>query len=332
VLFPSERTTAAEMLAALEREMRADPRFEYGSTRLSVLNLKPRAGSRGLLSLGERCCSVDGLLGIVPTPEPTAIPAISVELLDRAPIRRAGGTARVANAAALPPRRSYGAGQRCRRSAFLSRAGPVKPTRAPNWPPRCALFSIRRSGRRRPAAGPMRFHRPLSVAEAELNFDDRACRRNPARVFEQWFRELDAEAVTLVFASAYLNNPASLFGHTLLRLDRRGQTEQTRLLAYAVNYAADDSNSTPDVRGGWNHRRVPRQVRHPALLPAGPHLQRSGKPRHLGIPTESSRAACGDCWNTSGNCAASVRLLLFPGKLRLATADLAGSRRSDVGG
>ena len=60
---------------------------------------------------------------------------------------------------------------------------------------------------------------------------------------QRWFRELDAESATLVFASAYLNNPASLFGHTLLRLDRRGQTESTRLLAYAINYVADDSHS-----------------------------------------------------------------------------------------
>jgi hypothetical protein len=48
----------------------------------------------------------------------------------------------------------------------------------------------------------------------------------------------------LVFTSAYLNNPASLFGHTLLRLDRRGEPASTQLLAYAVSYAADDSGST----------------------------------------------------------------------------------------
>jgi Domain of unknown function (DUF4105) len=41
-----------------------------------------------------------------------------------------------------------------------------------------------------------------------------------------------------VFPSAYLNNPSSMFGHTLLRLDRAGQTERTRLLAYAINYGA----------------------------------------------------------------------------------------------
>lgn len=80
--------------------------------------------------------------------------------------------------------------------------------------------------------------------KAELNFDDHRLSPQECERFQHWFRELDAGSATLVFASAYLNNPASLFGHTLLRLDRRGQTEQTRLLAYAINYAADDSNSS----------------------------------------------------------------------------------------
>lgn len=80
--------------------------------------------------------------------------------------------------------------------------------------------------------------------KSELNFDRQRLPPHDCPGFDRWFREVDAEAVTLVFASAYLNNPASLFGHTFLRLDRRGQTEQTRLLAYAVNYAADDSDSS----------------------------------------------------------------------------------------
>lgn len=82
--------------------------------------------------------------------------------------------------------------------------------------------------------------------KAELDFDDRRLPPQPCERFQQWFRELNAAAATLIFASAYLNNPASLFGHTLLRLDRRGQTEQTRLLAYAINYAAAaDADSNP---------------------------------------------------------------------------------------
>ena len=79
--------------------------------------------------------------------------------------------------------------------------------------------------------------------KAALDFDDQRLPPQPCERFRHWFHELNAESVTLVFASAYLNNPASLFGHTLLRLDRRGQTESTRLLAYTINYAADDAGS-----------------------------------------------------------------------------------------
>ena len=41
--------------------------------------------------------------------------------------------------------------------------------------------------------------------------------------------------MTLVFSSAYPNNPASLFGHTIIRIN---QEKQNPLLDYGVNYAA----------------------------------------------------------------------------------------------
>lgn len=53
------------------------------------------------------------------------------------------------------------------------------------------------------------------------------------------YSRLNPRQLSLVFASAYLNNPASMFGHTLLRIDAEGQDEGTRLLAYAANYAAN---------------------------------------------------------------------------------------------
>jgi hypothetical protein len=56
--------------------------------------------------------------------------------------------------------------------------------------------------------------------------------------FDRWMEELQPQRITLIFPSAYLNNPASMFGHTLLRIDGRGQDEQTRLLAQTINYAA----------------------------------------------------------------------------------------------
>jgi hypothetical protein len=78
-----------------------------------------------------------------------------------------------------------------------------------------------------------------------LEFDPaRLPERNCAR-FKHWVSNLDPESVTLVFPSAYMNSPSSMFGHTLLRIDQKGQTEQTRILSYVINYAADvDRNAS----------------------------------------------------------------------------------------
>ncbi|MDQ7771947.1 MAG: DUF4105 domain-containing protein [Elusimicrobiales bacterium] len=63
--------------------------------------------------------------------------------------------------------------------------------------------------------------------------------------FEDWKAVLDPEKVTLLFAAGYLNNPSTLYGHTFLRLHKRGG-EGADLLDYTINYAA-----TTDAKGGF---------------------------------------------------------------------------------
>jgi len=72
-----------------------------------------------------------------------------------------------------------------------------------------------------------------------LSFDGKKLPEQRCLRFERWYSRLNPRQLSLVFASAYLNNPASMFGHTLLRIDAEGQDEGTRLLAYAANYAAN---------------------------------------------------------------------------------------------
>jgi len=50
---------------------------------------------------------------------------------------------------------------------------------------------------------------------------------------------MDPGSVSLVFASYFMNNPASTYGHTFLRLNAKSHTSNERLLDYAVNFAAD---------------------------------------------------------------------------------------------
>jgi hypothetical protein len=66
--------------------------------------------------------------------------------------------------------------------------------------------------------------------------------------FEEWRDRLAARAVSLIFTSAYAENPASMFGHTLLRLDRGGGGPGSEpLLAYTVAFLAqnDPQDSHP---------------------------------------------------------------------------------------
>jgi Domain of unknown function (DUF4105) len=53
-----------------------------------------------------------------------------------------------------------------------------------------------------------------------------------------WQTGISAQAATLVYSTAYINSPASMYGHTFLRLSR-ATGEGNPLLDYAVNFAAD---------------------------------------------------------------------------------------------
>ncbi len=75
--------------------------------------------------------------------------------------------------------------------------------------------------------------------DGELHLDRARMPRPDCRRYREWREALNAERLTLVFASAYLNNPSSMYGHTLLRIDAKDQDERTRLLAYTLNFAAD---------------------------------------------------------------------------------------------
>lgn len=54
--------------------------------------------------------------------------------------------------------------------------------------------------------------------------------------FEEFKRDLQPAGVTLLFTDAYMNNPSSLFGHTLIRIDTK--RKGTQMLAHGANYGA----------------------------------------------------------------------------------------------
>lgn len=85
-----------------------------------------------------------------------------------------------------------------------------------------------------------RFPARYAWLKTELGFDPARLPEQHCPDFEAWRHDIDAETVSVVFASAFLNNPASMYGHTFLRLHRKGGTDP--LLDYTINFAA-----TPDT-------------------------------------------------------------------------------------
>ena len=83
-----------------------------------------------------------------------------------------------------------------------------------------------------------RFPARRAWLEHELNvsFGDGECYAYDALV-----AKMDPQKVTLVFPTAHINSPASMFGHTFLRID---SSMDSKLMSYAINYAAqtDETN------------------------------------------------------------------------------------------
>ena len=74
--------------------------------------------------------------------------------------------------------------------------------------------------------------------QQELSIDSNQLPQVDCSRLESWLNQLEPESVTLIFASFYMNNPASMFGHTFLRIDSKSKINGQALTNYGVNYAA----------------------------------------------------------------------------------------------
>jgi hypothetical protein len=91
-----------------------------------------------------------------------------------------------------------------------------------------------------------RFPARLAFLSARLGIDPALLPPRPCPKLEAFLERVRPRGVTLVFSSYYLNNPASAFGHTLLRLDRTGQAragKDAELLDYGVDFSATVTTS-----------------------------------------------------------------------------------------
>jgi hypothetical protein len=80
-----------------------------------------------------------------------------------------------------------------------------------------------------------RFPARFSWLKERLSFDTAKLPEVVCEELAQHLLRMNPKKAVLVFSSAHMNSPASMFGHTLVRID---SSYESPLLSYAVNYAA----------------------------------------------------------------------------------------------
>ena len=87
---------------------------------------------------------------------------------------------------------------------------------------------------------PARYHW-LKQQLGDGHFHDQPCTE-----LDSWLGELQAHSLTLIFPASHINSPSSMYGHTLVRMDRE-DPEKSKLLSYSVNFAANADPSDNEL-------------------------------------------------------------------------------------
>jgi len=87
-----------------------------------------------------------------------------------------------------------------------------------------------------PANPPVcRFIARYAWLKEQLGFDEAQLALASCRKFEKTMEVIRPKAATIIFPAAYMNNPASMFGHTFINIETENRS---KLLSHAVNYSA----------------------------------------------------------------------------------------------
>jgi hypothetical protein len=107
-----------------------------------------------------------------------------------------------------------------------------------------ALLEPREAG---DAAAHCRFPARARWLGEQLGLPPERLAATPCPALDEWRKNLAPRGITLIFPEAFMNNPASMFGHTLLRLDVADPKEPRNLLAYAIDFTANSEGDAGPV-------------------------------------------------------------------------------------
>src|SRR3989338_4713419 len=95
-----------------------------------------------------------------------------------------------------------------------------------------ALFQSDKKGDEHPKC---RFIARYEWLKTEISFNELLFSNITCKEYNKIAEIIQPKSVVFVFPASYMNNPASMFGHTLIMID---SSHESKLLSYAANYAA----------------------------------------------------------------------------------------------
>jgi len=98
-----------------------------------------------------------------------------------------------------------------------------------------ALFDDASSGNAHPIC---RFPARHAWLAKELNISNKTLPKPLCSDYIDWKEQVNATRLSLIFPSAYINSPSSMFGHTFFRFDPRDLEKRTDWLSWALSFGA----------------------------------------------------------------------------------------------
>ena len=112
-----------------------------------------------------------------------------------------------------------------------------------------AFFTDKKLGKEKQSpqcAFPARYH----WLNSQLQFDSVLMPVQKCEAVDRWRKRVNPSSVSLIFASYFLNSPASMFGHTLLRFNSN-EDEKPSLLDSSISFAAAIDPETGFLGYAW---------------------------------------------------------------------------------
>ena len=95
-------------------------------------------------------------------------------------------------------------------------------------------------------------------------------KRATCKEYIDWRKKLNTKNVVLVFASAQLNSPSSMYGHTFLRFDTDNVENNSTYLSYALNFGA----TVAEGDGGFLYAAKGMTGGYPGNFAANPYFEK----------------------------------------------------------